>query len=294
MTPIIMKKTLSTLAAIALLPSAASAAATALSATGWNQDIFFSGPGPYGNAAVTGTLDNGPNNFNGYSFYESGTYSVWNGTTGVTTDLSTTGVNSGVYVSAAVAGNGNTFQLQSFTENNALLLNSSQFGTLTLDSPVALAKLALYGTTGAGNTNATLVFNFVGGTQSTYTIGQASGITRDWFTPLLNAEATNAADVQLAQDQVALVVGGRLSNRSEDGFTNLFHQSSTRISIYESVINLTPEDQLKQLESVTITNSGTGGRLAVMALSGEAVPEPSSMALIALCGAAGMLRRRRA
>lgn len=283
-----MKKTLSTLAALALLPSAASAAGIALSATGWNQDILINNPTPY-NTSVTGTLDNGAGSFDGYTFYASGTYSVMIDGSAVLTDLSTTGVNSGIYTSSTVAGNGNTFQFQSPTANNALLLSGNQVGTLSLSSPTALASLALYGTTGGGNTSATLVFNFVGGTQSTYNIGQASGITRDWFSPL-----DTATDYQQAQNEIAVRVGARVSNRGEDQHTNLHYQADSRISIYESVINLTPADQLKQLESITITNSGNNGRLAVMALSGQAVPEPSSMAMIALCGVAGMIRRRRA
>ncbi len=262
----------------AAIPVVANAATTAISATGWNSDIIFNGSGPY-NTTVNGTLDNGPSNIDGYSYYESGTYPIQ--PTATATDLSSTGVNSGIYTSAT--GTGNTFQFQSFSANNALLLKTANSGTLTLSSSTALSTLAIYGTTGGGTSAATLVLTFSDTTTSTYFIAASSGFTRDWFKP------TDGS----GDNQVAVAVGGRVSNRSEGLYGDLYLQTSSRISIYESIIPIDPADQAKLIQSITFTNTG-GGNMAVMALSGQAVPEPSTLGLVALCGMAGMARRRRA
>lgn len=262
------------------IPAASCAASVALSATGWNSDIIFDNSSGTYNQSINGTLDNGPGNINGYSYYQSGSYPLQPSASDIK-DLSSTGVHAGTYISST--GSGNSFAFQSVTANNALLLNNTNSGTLTLASSISLSSLALYGTTGGGASAASVVLNFSDGSTSLYTIAGSSGITRDWFKP------TDGS----GDSQVALAVGGRVSNRGEEGYTTLYQQMNDRISIYESILAITPADQLKLINSVTITNTG-GAHLAVMALSGTAVPEPSSLALVAICGAAGLVRRRRA
>lgn len=280
-----MKKITSKLAALAavaaLAPSVGSAAISTIDVTGWNQDMIINnGQGAVYSGTVTGTLDGGPNNFEGYTFAEAGTYPVYVETEGqppVTVPTSVSGVSSSLYTSAT--GDGSTFQLQPFTSNNALLLNGNDVGTLTLAVPSSLSVLALYGTTAGGPTSASVTLTFSDLSTSTYTITNGSGITADWFN---NGDNT-----------AALVVGDRLSNRSEDGYTNLFYQQNDSISIYESSIALNTEDQGKLITSIGITNTN-GGTLAVMAVSGQVVPEASTASLIATCGLVGLLRRRRA
>ncbi|MCA9255867.1 MAG: PEP-CTERM sorting domain-containing protein, partial [Phycisphaerales bacterium] len=101
-------------------------------------------------------------------------------------------------------------------------------------------------------------------------------IGTDWF--------NNNADV-------AFNVGNRASNRSEEGYTNLYRQENSAIHINESFFSLAPADAARTLTSVTITNTG-GDRMAVFALSGELVPEPSSIMLLG-AGALMLIRRRR-
>lgn len=263
---------LTSAAGFLLLAVTAPAAIVTIPATGWTHDIILNnGQGAY-NTTVTGTLDGGPGNAEGYTFGEAGTYPV--GATNTATVVS--GLHSGIYTS--ITGSGAQFTFQSFTASNALLLNNSLSATLILGTPAAYSSLALFGTTAGGSSSASIQLNFSDATSSLYSIDSGTGIGRDWFQP----DATTA-----------LTVGDRLSNRSEDGYTNLYYQQNSAISLYESLLTLGAADQAKTISSITVTHTG-GGTLAVMALSGQAVPEPSAAAMLA--GLAGLtaLRRRRA
>ncbi len=267
-----MKTTILTLTASVLLTAAATAAIVTLPATGWTNDVVMNPSTPY-SETVNGTLDGGPGNFEGYTFGEAGTYFLQPDSAPITVS----GLTGSVYTSAT--GSGAAFQFQSFTQSNAVLLTgptgSQPTGTLTLETPTSLTTLALYGTTSGGSTSASVTLNFSDSTTSIYTVASDTGIGRDWFSG--NADAR------------ALVVGDRVSNRSEDGYTNVFYQQNSAISIHESLFVLSAEDQAKTIDSITLANTG-GGRLAIFAISGEVVPEPSILGFLALTG---LLARRR-
>jgi hypothetical protein len=273
-----MKKNNATRAALIavtalLIPVAGQGAISTLPASGWDQDMIINnGQGAYNNT-VTGTLDGGPNNVEGFTFGEAGTYPLQPDNT----PQIVSGVNTGVYTSGT--GSGASFQFQDPTSVNALLLNGGDTGTLTLNTPTALTTLALYGTTSGGPTAADVTLTFSDLSTRTFTISEGTGITADWFN-----NGSNTA---------ALIVGDRISNRSDDAYTNVFYQADGSISIYESLYTLNGDDQGKLLTSVSINNT-EGGTLAIMAISGDAaVPEASTVALLGACGALGLLRRRR-
>lgn len=245
-----------------------SAAVSMIPATGWNFDMVHNGSGPYA-SAVTGTMDGGLGQVEDNTWVEAGTY--------LNPDLNPQtipGLVAGTH--SSLTGNG-TFTFQDFSANNVLALDGGASATLTLDTPAAYSQLALYGASGFGAKSATVTLNFTDFSSTDLFVASGTGIGTDWF----NTEADKA-----------MVVGARASNRGEDGNISLFLTVNEDIAINESFFTLSAGDQLKTLDSVTITNTG-GDRMAIFAISGQVVPEPSSVALLGLGGLALILRRRR-
>ncbi len=247
----------------------ATAAVSNIPATGWNHDMVINGAGPYA-LSVTGTMDGGFGQPENWTWVEAGTYLNPDGNS-----QTIPGFIAGTH--ASLTGNG-TFTFQPFTGNNALGLNGGQSGVLGLDVPAAYTAISLYGASGFGPKTATVTLTFTDTSTTAFNVASGTGIGTDWF--------NTGADK-------AFAAGARASNRGEDGNTRIFIGENAIIGINESYFTLAPADQLKLLQSVTVTNTG-GDRMAIFALSGEAVPEPSSTMLFAACGMAGLLRRRRA
>lgn len=263
-----MRGVLGAALAIALLPGGALAAVSPISATGWNHDMVINGAGPY-DASIDGTMDGGFGQPENWTWIEAGTYPIWDGTMGVPTAIG--GLVAGSH--ASLTGNG-TFAFQPFDQNNVIGLDGGASGTLTLGTPDKYASIALYGASGFGSHTATVTLTFDDTSTSDYFVADGTGIGTDWF--------NNNADI-------AYSVGVRASNRSEEGYTNLYLQENGDIHLNESLFTLAPADAAKTLTSVMITNTG-GDRMAVFALSGELVPEPTSLLLL---GAGGLLLIRR-
>ena len=261
-----MKAPLTTAAliAVACLVGSATAQVSPIDATGWNHDLVINHPSPY-NLSITGTMDGG-------------NYTVWDGTVGVP-DTFVEGLVAGTH--SSLTGNG-TFAFQDFSGNNVIGLDGGQSGVLTLTNPAAYKSIALYGASGFGAKTADILLTFSDASTTLFQITadqELKGIATDWF----NSAADKAYEVK-----------GRASNKSEEGYTILFYQQKDVIGIKESLLNLSAADQAKLLTSVSITNTG-GDRMAVFALSGQPVPEPTTVGLLGLgsiCVLAG--RRRRA
>lgn len=267
------KQTMSLLALCLMSTSSAHAVVSMLPVTGWNYDMVHNGSGPYA-AAVSGTMDGGfgiggAGHFEDYTWVEAGTY--------LNPDLNPQtipGLVAGTH--SSLTGNG-TFTFQDFSANNAIGLNGGETATLFLDTPASYSQIALFGASAQGSKTVTVTLNFTDFSSTEHFVASGTGIGTDWFN-------TNG--------DRAMEVGSRASNRGEDGNVSLFLTEDTRIAINESLFTLSAADQLKTLDSVTITNTG-GDRLSVLAISGQTVPEPSSVALLGLGGLALMLRRRR-
>ncbi len=266
------RSTLSLAAIVAALSAPAGAAITTVPVTGWNHDIVINHPGPF-NESVTGTMDNGPGNVENWTWVAAGDYLFQ-------TELTPTpfaGLVAGSHTSAGPSGAEFTFQ--DFSGNNALFLIAGQSGTLSLNNAALYSTLVFIGAAANGAaTSVTLTLNFSDSTSAVFS--SSGGITRDWFDG--------------GSPETAYLVGGRASNRGDEGYTSLFRQTNGDIRLHEYVIGLSPEDQAKELVSIDVLNTGSGtGRLALFAVSGEVVPEPSTMGLVALCGLLGLGRRRR-
>ena len=67
--------------------------------------------------------------------------------------------------------------------------------------------------------------------------------------------------------------------------------NNTNPRLYESIITLT--NTTSNVTSINLVQTGAGNT-AIMAISGEAIPEPSAFAFLAAAGLCGLARRRRA
>lgn len=265
-----MKKTSMKLAALAILSAPAGAAITPLAVSGWTHDVVINGAGPY-NTSITNSMDN-ETGVENWTWVEAGNYLFEN-------DPEPSffpGLVAGTHTS--IGPSGAQFAFQDFSGLNSLRLSTGQSSTLTLDVAGAYSSLVLIGAAAnGGSAEVTVTLNFSDLTTAVFS--SAEGISRDWF--------------GAGSPESAYLVGGRASNRSENGYTTLFRQANGDIRLHEYAIDLSPGDQAKDLVSITVANSGAGGRIALFAVSGQAVPEPSTFGLVAVCGLLGLGRRRR-
>lgn len=240
-----------------LLPGLARAAVIAVPVTGFNQDVVVDTGAPQGanvQSFTTATMDDGTGNTGG-TWYQ----------LGYLTAALTSGLPSGLTVPSAT-GDG-TFTLQPANGSNALLLNDrSPTGTLAFVASLGYGQLAIFDSTGNGSGAISYTINHVGGATETGTFTSS-----DWFggTP------------------VAFNASGRINNVVTGATDSV---GSANPNVYEHTITV---NNPAPVQSISFTRATGGGNTAIFAVSGTAVPEPGSFALVAL-GGFGLLARRRA
>ena len=236
------------------------------------------------NNAVAGS---DPNAFTGVSealdltnnvFYQSGLSGSVNG-------LPTNG-----QISATTGGNTFNFQLANYGTGTGLTKNALQIApaetqqTLTFTATASYQALAFLGfSTEAQNSNAigSVVVNFTDSSSTTF----ADVLDfPDWYTG-----AGTAAVPSLFNSQ------GRVQNTTGSYNQNLVNPltSSSGGQLFASSITLSAGDQLKQVQSVTFSMSSSTPSDRTYVVAVAAVPEPNTVALLALAGAAAFLRRSR-
>ena len=226
----------------------ATAQVAPIAVTGWNYDLVLNNPAPY-NESVTGTMDGGLGfTVEGWTWVEQGEYTNPDGNL-----QSYLGLVAGSH--ASLTGNG-TFEFQPFSGPNAVGLDGANpTATLTLTSPAAYKSIALYGASGYGAKTIDVTLNFSDATSTALVVENGTGVGTDWF----NTSADRA-----------LVVGGRASNKNEEGYTRLFYQETPDIAINESYFELSAADQAKTLTSITF-DTFAGDRTSILAVSGAPV-----------------------
>jgi hypothetical protein len=220
-----------------------SADMTPLALTGFNRDVVIestaSGP-PYSDYAqrVNPTENN--------VFYQAG---LSGKSYGLPSD--------GSFVSAV--GDGTTFQFESYTANNALVLSSDTGlteGTLALPAPATLGRIAVVAHSASGGGSASVTLNFADGTSFATTYNAP-----DWFNqPGFALQGTERIDL--------------ISGNTSGGATNpRFYQTS-----FDLVALLGSGN--KPIASITFGKVASAGATAVYAVSGEIAPEAPATVLV--------------
>lgn len=144
-------------------------------------------------------------------------------------------------------GDGTTFQFQSYTANNALLLNSSAgtTGTLTLGAPDTFSRVAIVAHSASGGGSANVTFNFTDGTTWT-----TSYDAPDWF---------NNANYALSGMERISINDGNTGGAPDNP---RFYQTTVDLAGALGVNN-------RPLASITFNQVASAGATAVYAVSGE-------------------------
>ena len=229
---------------------------TATISSGFNADVIANGAvnPANGTLGVAGTSTGSFSGFDNSNYvYVASDYS-WSGNTAV---AATSLPMSGLLSSALTSGL--TYQLASYSQNNALLLNAASAGstgTLTLTVPQYASKIYLIGGTGSGGAT---------GGNCTFTVHYADGTIQ-------NSTTLNFPDWCYSTPTPAVYIGGRVN-------TSSFALDYPGAAFFEDTLSLTNLNS--KVNSITVTTTAGGaGNLGVFAASARTgVLYPSASAL---------------
>ncbi len=152
----------------------------------------------------------------------------------------------GTITSAVASPAGLTYQLASYTANNSLRLETAgASGTLTFTTPKATTSLYMLATSGSGSSTVDINVNFSDNTTQTFSAVSIS----DWY----------------GGSSYAIQGIGRI-NKTND---NLESGSGTNPRLYQIPLAIDAANQAKNVQSVTVTKTGTGGIPNIFAFSAE-------------------------
>lgn len=227
-----------------------------IGATGWNHDIIYGG-GELG-TGISGSMDNGG------GFYGGNWYGI-----GRNTDPGAELTGLPIDITASLSTPEDLFFLLQphAGASNSLLLSGGQSGGLSFTEPSPYVRLSLIGATGNGTANTEITVYYANGTTEIFGGG---AINQDWF---------------FNETGVAFIANGRTSNNEGTMFDNV---NNNQPRLYQEVFELS--NITSEVLSISVVNNGSGHN-AILAISGEAIPEPTSAGLLAT--GIGMLTLRR-
>ena len=218
---------------VILFPGLVGAQFIPIPVTGFNQDAIAES-GNNSLAVTTSQLD-GPNITSSNNVLYSSSFAASNGITGG-------GLSDAGTLSSSTAG---SFQLASFSQNNALMVPRNQNGTLTLQNPSAYTKIRLLGFAAEANNIACLLnvsLGFSDGSVSPYLTNQT---LPDWFNGTVNVVAQGV---------------GRIKRQTTGPYTaEGIAQNNPRLYFIE--ITLSCSDRSKLLQTIRISNVSSGTTL---------------------------------
>jgi hypothetical protein len=251
-------------AALIFVTTSARAAITPIPVAGFNQDIVVEATAindavTHYSSNITASMDNGVTK-TGDTWYERG----------LNTAFPTTGLPMNLLQTAQDDPTSN-FKLGAAQGNNALLVDAIRAaGSLEIVTPVKLSKLVIIASSGNGSmTGASLGLQFTDlgpAIQTTYDAG-------DWFNLMPRAITANG--------RVNALTG------------SLDDVNSGNPRLYYQVIDMAALGAAdRELRAINFgVSGGPNTHAAIMAISGDVVPEPGALSLLVI--AATMLFRRR-
>lgn len=232
------------------------AQATTIYVSGFNADEIYENAG---SSSISKSVDNGSS----FGWAENGF-------------LSAVGLPSTGLIPSAT-GSGVTYQLQSYTGDNALRMgnNSPASGDVNvIDGKYSeLHILATYGNGGSAGGTSDIVLHFSDASTSTYS---GALYSPDWYNP------------GAAKPGYAITGLDRVNGSSIDS------GHRTAFAMYETILSLSAADQGKILDSITFNNVDTRGVTNIYAVDGTFVPLPGALLLLGagLVRLAGYARRK--
>lgn len=203
--------------------------------SGFNADVIANGVG----AASTSTN----NDVDGVSFaFISRDFQLTSSSNPLTYGLPI----SGGFTTAVASTPGLPYQLASYSSNNSLRLEASgDSGTLTFSNPIKAITLYMLATGGSGACTVDVTVNFTDSSTQTLSGNSIS----DWY------GGTNYAIQGIGRINVN-------NNTLESG-------SGTNPRLYQIPLAIDAANQNKEIQSVTVTKSGTGGIPNIFAFSAD-------------------------
>ncbi|MBK0403310.1 T9SS type A sorting domain-containing protein [Adhaeribacter sp. BT258] len=219
---------------------------TPVAVTGYNADVVADGTGTVA-ASTTHDVD-------GVDF----TFMVLGYTnTNTPVETATKGLPVNRLITSAVSATpGLTYELASYTANNALRINGTGTGTLTFPAPAAAEKIYVLATSGSGTSNTMIQVNFSDGTSQIF-----NQTVTDWY------NGTGFAITALGR-----------ANRTDNDIDN----DASNPRLYQFELALQVGNTTKPIQSITFNNTGSVLNVMGITIKPSAAPATTDAGILAV------------